>query len=152
MEPENKKRNISAEVTLGDNMKCIVKTGNFDGQFIRLMRGTRWIAFSHSQWRNIIKQDIEKEVYLKLSTEKNMKTIVFNDNRYVSFNRKYRLHQRIYETYIRLNQEEWKMLMQFNQVIVHLLKSCCTEEKKTDTQSYAGSQALITRTVGRLEN
>ena len=51
MEPACKKqkleRDILAEFTLGKNLKCSVEAGDYDGSIIRLMRGKRWITFSH---------------------------------------------------------------------------------------------------------
>ena len=134
MEPTCKKqkqeRDILAEFTLGKNLKCNVESGDYDGPIIRLMRGTRWIAFSHKQWRNIAKQDIDKEVAYKLSEGKDMKTVVFSDNRYMSFHHIYRAHQRVYDTYINLNKEEWKKLMEINPDILRQLPNCCTKEKR----------------------
>lgn len=134
MESSKKKqkmeRTIFAEFPLGQNVKCCVESGDYNGPIIRLMRGTRWIAFSHNQWRMIVKQDIDKEVDLKLSEGKDMKAIAFNDKRYISFHRIYRANQCIYDTYINLNKEEWELLMQINPAIMMELPKCCTKQKK----------------------
>ena len=108
MEPLKKKqklkRTILAEFAISQNLKCSVESGDYDGPIIRLMRGTRWMVFSHNQWRTVVKQDIRKEVDLKISEGKNMKSVVFNEKRYMSFHRIYRAHECVYD--IKLNEEE----------------------------------------------
>ena len=97
MEPLKKKqkleRTILAEFAISQNLKGSIESGDYDGPIIRLMRGTRWMVFSNNQWRMVVKQDIWKEVDLKISEGKDMKSVVFNDKRYMSFYRIYRAHE-----------------------------------------------------------
>ena len=134
MEPLKKKqkleRDVLAEFAISQNLKCRVESGDYDGPIIRLMRGTRWMVFSHNQWRTVIKQDIRKEVDLKISEGKDMKSFMFYEKRYMSFHRIYRAHDCVYDTYINLNEEEWYKLLEINPDVLKELPKCCTKQKK----------------------
>ena len=65
------------------------------------------MVISHNQWRTVVKQDIWKEVDLKVSEGKDMKSFMFNEKRYMSLHRIYKRHECVYDTYINLNEEKW---------------------------------------------
>jgi len=80
------------------------------GLFIRLKRGTRWIAFSATSWKLILTNISKIEqpgAQLKLTKDKEINNVTFKDKRYISFHHVTKVDNKVYDTYINFNDVEW---------------------------------------------
>ena len=101
---------MNTSFTLSLDLKLTVEEGKY-GKFVRLTRGTRWMVFSPNMWEKIkisVYHLLDTDFYLRLSSEKDVKAVVFKDRRYVSFHSIYKWQDNVYNTYINLNEDEWQ--------------------------------------------
>ena len=117
---------ILAEFTLLNALTCSIERGKNDSLFFRLSRGSRWIVLSTAQWMKLVeylpKLD-SSNACLKLTADKDIKIINFNEKRFVSFHRAFR-GQRVYDTYINMNEQEWKAFKTIVPDIVKAMPNC----------------------------
>ena len=94
-------RHIIKDIPLINTLKCSVEQGQY-GVFIRLSRGSRWIAYPPKLWQKIINVIVHSGMdFVKLTPEKQVKVIQFK--LYVSF----QCVSGNFSTYINMNDEEW---------------------------------------------
>ena len=99
---------ILAEFTLLNALTCIIEVWKYDDIFFRLSRGLRWIVLSTAQWVKLVKYLPKLDslnACLKLTGDKYIIIINFNEKRFVSFHRAFR-GQRVCNTYINMNEQE----------------------------------------------
>ena len=99
---------ILAEFTLLNALTCSIERGKYDSLFFRLSRGSRWIVLSTAQWMKLVQylpQLDTSNVCFKLTADKYIKIINFNERRFVSFHCAFR-EQRVYDTCINMNEQE----------------------------------------------
>lgn len=95
------------EFEIGNNLKLALEKGQF-GPYVRLVRGDRWIVFAPNQWKAICRDfnKIKREGK-RLSAEKEIIPVTFQEMEYVSFHRCRKHEDKVFDCYINLNIEEW---------------------------------------------
>lgn len=137
-------RHIIKDIPLINTLTCTVEQGQY-GVFIRLSRGSRWIVYSPTLWQKLVDAMVHNSKdFVKLTPEKQVKVVQFNDKRYVSFHR----ISGNFNTYINMNEEEWAV---FKDKVLEMPCSQCNDVK-IKKQLYDGKMMETKLSAKALEN
>ena len=105
---------VVVEFELNHNLKLQINPSGAFGLCIKLIRRERFIALSLSAWYKLRAHIplLRTEGYnLKLTDNKEVNVVQFEDRRYVGFHNTYKRQDQVYSVYINLNDDEWSRFL-----------------------------------------
>ena len=114
-EMEEKTNNV---LTLADNLTVSAEVGNY-GKYLRIMRNKKWISLGEKTW-NFLKNNIPllassfragSDCGVTLTNGKSVKVSQYRGQSYVSLHEVTSVDGKPFDSYIHLNEEEWRSLI-----------------------------------------